>query len=215
MFMPHQPPDVTVLRSQLRRGLAMTWLGLGMLGRAAVWLAWIGVTRTFGIGLALVVLFEQWGWRPLAAALGMIAQLAPIAALERLIQRLPPYAALVTFALPALLLVPLKLLALYLIANGHAVSATALFIGAKVLGTAIVARLYNLTEPQLMQIAWVRRGLEVVLPRLHALHAAIRQSWAWRYGRMIKARIKRALAPYIFALKMRMAGLLSPRRGQS
>ena len=192
------PPDeMSAAKNQLRRGAAMLWLGASMCAKAILRLLWIGVRRLLGVILALVVLFEQWGWRPLLAALMMITRLAPIAALERLITRLPPYAALVTFAVPAILLVPLKLFALYLIANGHAVGAALLFIAAKVVGTAVVARLYQLTEAQLMQIAWVRRIRDVVLPQLQALHEAIRTSWAWRYGRVVKMQVKRALSPYI------------------
>ena len=126
---------------------------------------------------------------------------------------MPPYAALVTFAVPTALLVPLKLLALYLIANGHAFSAGALFIGAKIVGTALVARLYQLTEQQLMQIAWVRRVRDVLMPRLHALHEAIRSSWAWRYGRVLEQKVKRVLLPITAQIKARVVALLAMRRG--
>ena len=209
-MLPSKPPaDVTALRGQVRRGLAMAWLGLSLAGGAGFHLLWIALRRAFGVLFALVVLFEQWGWRPLAAALAKLARLAPVAALERFIAGLPPYAALVTFALPSALLVPLKLLALYLIANGHAVSAALLFIGAKVVGTAVVARLYQLTQPQLMQIGWVRRIHDVLVPWLHAVHEAIRQSWAWRYGRIVKAKAKRALAPVVARIKAKAMELLS------
>ena len=59
--------------------------------------------------LALVIVFEEWGWRPLADLLGRLARWRPWAAVEALIIRLPPYAALVVFTLPTLLLLPLKL----------------------------------------------------------------------------------------------------------
>jgi hypothetical protein len=68
--------------------------------------------------LALVIVFEEWGWRPLADLLGRLARWRPWAAVEALIIRLPPYAALVVFALPTLLLLPLKLVALLLIRQG-------------------------------------------------------------------------------------------------
>ena len=211
---PVPPPDtIPMLRAQVRRGSAMLWLGLSMVGGALLRLLWIGVRRILGVLLAVVVLFEQWGWRPLAAALSTLSHLAPIAALENLITRLPPYAALVTFALPAVLLIPLKLTALYLIANGHALSATLLFVAAKVVGTAIVARLYQLTEPKLRQIDWVRHVLDVVVPKLHAIHEAIRQSWAWRYGRVVKMQVKRAVAPIVARIKQRCLALITSRRG--
>ena len=161
----------------------------------------MAIERAFGVLLALIVLFEQWGWKPLAAAFAAISHLAPVAALERVISRLPPYGALVVFGVPVVLLIPLKLFALYLIAQGHAFSAAALFIAAKVIGTAIVARLYHLTGPQLMQIGWVRTAHEILAPRLHALHEEIRSSWAWRYGGFIKAETKHAISPAMARLR--------------
>jgi len=81
---------------------------------------------------ALIVLFEEWGWRPLSDLLARLAKYAPIAAIERWIAGLPPYAALVTIALPTTLLLPLKLVAVWLLANEHLLTATLLFLGAKV-----------------------------------------------------------------------------------
>jgi len=75
------------------------------------------------IALALIILFEEWGWRPLADLLGRLARWRPWAAIESVIMRLPPYAALVVFVLPTTLLLPLKLLALLLIAKGQVIAA--------------------------------------------------------------------------------------------
>ena len=111
---------------------------------------------------ALVVLFEEWGWKPLSALLGKLAQFAPFAFLERLIASLPPYAALCVFALPTVFLLPLKFFAMWLLANGKVWTATALFAGAKVASTAFIARIFTLTKPQLMQIGWFAACLQLV-----------------------------------------------------
>ena len=141
--------------------------------------------------LAIVIVFEEWGWRPLAAALARLGRLKPFAWMERQIQALPPYAALAVFLVPSALLFPLKLLALYLIAAGYKLAAGSLFVGAKVVGTAIVARLFQLTEAQLMRIGWFKRIYDVVMPWKEALVGWVRESWAWRYGRIVKARLKK------------------------
>ena len=44
--------------------------------------------------LALLILFEEWGWEPLRAALASLGRWPPVAALERRIAALPPYGAL-------------------------------------------------------------------------------------------------------------------------
>jgi hypothetical protein len=158
--------------------------------------------------LALVIVFEEWGWRPLADLLGRLARWRPWAALEAAIIRLPPYAALVVFALPTLLLLPLKFLALFLIAKGQVVLAGLLFVAAKVVATALIARLFMLTQPALMQIGWFAWGYDTVMPWKEALTARVRASWTWRVGRVVKERVQRSVSvevrrwrPTLLALK--------------
>lgn len=69
--------------------------------------------------LALVILFEEWGWQPLQDVMARIARLPMLAQLERLITRLPPTAALVVLAVPWLALLPAKIGALWLLAHGR------------------------------------------------------------------------------------------------
>lgn len=150
----------------------------------------VPVITAMNILLALIVLFEEWGWRPLVALLGWLATFAPLAAVERWIAGLPPLGALAIFALPTSLLLPLKFVAVWLLAGGHVASATALFIGAKIASTALIARIFMLTKPALMQISWFARAYNWFMPWKEALFMQIRASWVWRYGRMVKNRIK-------------------------
>ena len=69
--------------------------------------------------LALIVLFEEWGWEPLARLMAQLAQLPLIGWLERRIARLPPALALGVFLAPGLMLLPVKLAALALVSHGH------------------------------------------------------------------------------------------------
>lgn len=139
---------------------------------------------------ALIVLFEEWGWKPLSDALAWLARFRIIAKLEGLIARLPPYAALLVFALPTAILFPVKLAAMWLLAQGKVATATATFIVAKIASTALVARLFMLTRPALMQIAWFARAYNWFMPWKDRLFAQIRASWVWRYGRMVKTRVR-------------------------
>jgi hypothetical protein len=140
--------------------------------------------------LALIILFEEWGWRPLAALLARLARLRPIAALEAGIAALPPYPSLLVFALPTALLFPLKLASLWLIATGHVLAAALLFAGAKVVGTALLARIFQLTQPKLMQLAWFARAYNIAVPWKDALLARVRATPAWQAARALKARLR-------------------------
>jgi len=165
----------------------------GPIARAFWRLAKPVLKRTLEFLLALIIVFEEWGWRPLADLLGQLARWRPWAVVESVIVRLPPYPALLVFALPTLLLLPLKFLALFLIANGQVVLATLLFVAAKVVATALVARLFMLTQPALMQIGWFAWGYDTVMPWKQALTDRVHASWAWRVGRVIKERARRSL----------------------
>ena len=138
---------------------------------------------------ALIILFEEWGWKPLHDALARLARFAAIAAVERWIARLPPYGALAVFALPMTILFPLKLAALWLITFGFYGWATVVFVGAKIASTAIIARIFTLTKPALLQIGWFAGAYNWFVPWKDAFFTTICESWVWRYGRLLKTRV--------------------------
>jgi len=141
--------------------------------------------------LALLILFEEWGWEPLQRALARIGQLPGLRWLERRISALPPYAALALFLVPTLMLLPVKLLALWTISRGKLVLGTLVILGAKLLGTAVVARLFTLTRPALMQLPWFARLYQRWVTWKESLLADVRASWPWRLGRVIKRQLQR------------------------
>ena len=141
--------------------------------------------------LALWLVFEEWGWEPLQRLLGRLGRLPVLRQLEAGVQRLPPWAALAVFLAPTLLLLPIKLAALWLIAQGHSLAGLALIVAAKLVGTAIVARLFVLTRPALLQMPWFARLYGRWLPWKALLLAQVRASWAWRAARLIKRGLKR------------------------
>ncbi|OOV09099.1 hypothetical protein [Rhodoferax fermentans] len=141
--------------------------------------------------LALLILFEEWGWEPLQRALAWVGRIPGLRWLERHIAALPPYAALALFLVPTLMLLPVKLLALWTISRGKLVLGTLVILSAKVLGTAIVARLFTLTQPALMQLPWFARAFMRWTVWKNALLARVRASWLWRLGRVIKRHVQR------------------------
>jgi hypothetical protein len=144
------------------------------------------VGRAFGVLVALLLLFEEWGWEPLQRLMARIGRLPVLRQIEALIARLPPWAALVALALPSLLLVPAKLGALWLIASGQKMLGVLAIIFAKLIGTALVARLFALTRPALMQVAWFAALYGRWVLWKDALLASVRASWAWRVGRVMR-----------------------------
>jgi hypothetical protein len=133
---------------------------------------------------AAILLIEEWGWRPLSALAARLARFLPFARLEALIRRAPPRLAIVLFLVPATLLFPVKLLALWLIEGGRAALGVVLIVATKIMGTAIVGRLFVLLEPQLMQFAWFARALGAWHGVKERIRAAVHRSRAWRAARV-------------------------------
>ena len=154
---------------------------------------WRFLLRLVQLPLALILLFYDWGWETLAHVFDWLAKRPLWRAIENAIRRLPPWGALVLFAVPTLLLFPIKLIALWLIAQGKGTLGVIVIVGAKLVGTAVVARLFNLTQPALMQLRWFAAGYRWFIPWKDAWLNAIRASWPWRLGRVIKYRVKRAV----------------------
>ena len=142
--------------------------------------------RALLLGLAALVIFiEEFGWRPLSAWLGRIAEWPPLHALEARIRRLPARPALGLFLVPAALLFPLKIAALGLLQAGHAATGVGIIVAAKVLGTAVAGRLFVLLEPQLREFAWFVRALDGWHRIKVWVGVAVRKSRIWRAVRAI------------------------------
>jgi hypothetical protein len=142
--------------------------------------------RAFGALVALVVLFEEWGWEPLQRLMARITRLPGLRQLEAMIVRAPPWAALIVLLLPSLLLVPVKLGALWLIGAGKGGLGLTMIVAAKVIGTAVVARVFTLTRPALLRLSWFEAVYAWWVAWKESVLVRVRASWAWRAGRAFK-----------------------------
>ena len=136
--------------------------------------------------IAGLLLFEEWGWAPLAAAFARLASLPLWAWLERKISQLPPAGALLAFGVPMLTLLPVKVLALYLFGQGQTTLGLVLLLGAKLGGTAVLARLFQLTQPALMQLRWFAWWYPRWKAWKDGVLAEVRRSAPWREGQRLK-----------------------------
>jgi len=143
------------------------------------------------LALAAAVLFiEEWGWRPLTAAAAYIGRWPPFARVESLIRRVRPRVALVLFLVPALALFPVKLAALWLIHAGQAALGITVIVLAKVLGTALVGRLFLLTQAQLMTFPWFVRAWTWWRATKARVSESVRRSAPWRAARHVVGRLR-------------------------
>jgi hypothetical protein len=162
--------------------------------------------RSLQLPLALVVMFYEWGWTSLSAVFAWLAQRPLWAKLEAWISRRPPYVALLLFLLPTVVLFPVKLGALWLAAHGQKIIALIVIIIAKIFGTAIIARIFTLTQPALMQLAWFARFYNWFKPWKDTWMATLRASAPWRAIRRIRLRARLQLQRVSAAFRARSQG---------
>jgi hypothetical protein len=92
--------------------------------------------------------------RPLLNALGRLRIFELIGAG---IGRLPPYVALLVFAVPFVIIEPIKAFALYWFGVGHFIQGGILYLLAHIASIVIVERIYHAAREPLLRIGWFAR----------------------------------------------------------
>ncbi|MFO1526356.1 MAG: hypothetical protein U1F16_10330 [Turneriella sp.] len=140
---------------------------------------------------AVIVLLEDWLWDDLQRIAAWIGHLPVLRQLESLIVRAPRSVALLMFLFPSLILIPVKLLALYFISGGHALIGVVTIIGAKIAGTALVARLFTLTKPKLLTFTWFGWCYERIVAFKSRVYTFIKSSLVYQavHGALTRFRV--------------------------
>lgn len=139
---------------------------------------------------ALWIFFEEWIWNSLTAATAWLARRLPLRRLETRLRGLGPYAAMTVFLVPWLLLLPAKVLVVWLLGTGRFKSAVLVYVVAKVVGMTLIVRLFALTRPALMQVGWFRRLHAWFMRWRDRLHAYVRSLRAWQAVKAMLARVR-------------------------
>ncbi len=147
---------------------------------------------------ALIFLIEEAIWDWTAAFMARLGALRAVHAVEKHIAALPARWAFVAFILPSTIFVPAKLLGLHAIAAGHWLLGSGIFLFAKVAGFALFSRIFNLTRPTLMQLAWFARMYAWVMHYRNRIHAFLD---SWQAYQRVKARLHAVLQALRSALR--------------
>jgi hypothetical protein len=117
--------------------------------------------RPFWVVLALLFLLEAWLWDHLEPLVAWVVNLIPWGRLKlwlrRLIENLPPWAALGVFVVPLVVLLPLKFLEVFFLAKRQWLAAGLVLLAAKLLGLGVTAFVFDATREKLLQMAWFAR----------------------------------------------------------
>lgn len=147
---------------------------------------------------ALIFLIEEAIWDWTASLMGRLGAIRAVHAVEKRLAALPPRWAFLAFILPSLIFIPAKLLGVEAIAAGHWVFGSGIFLFAKFAGFALFSRIFNLTRPTLMQLAWFARMYAWVMHYRNRIHAFLD---AWQAYQRMKARLRAIVAAIKAALR--------------
>ena len=139
---------------------------------------------------AAIMFFEEWLWAHLTTFMAWVARARVFRWVEARLAGLPPYGAMAVFLVPGAMLLPVKIAALFLIARGHAGGGLLIILAAKVVGTAIVARIFAVCRPALLTVGWFRRLYEGILRLRDRLYRAIRSMPGWEAAVRMKKAVK-------------------------
>jgi len=149
---------------------------------------------------AAVVFVEQVLIRYLNRMMAAVSRWPPVARLEAWLTSLPPWAAVLAFAAPSIIILPVKVSALWFAAHHRFVLATGAVVLGKILATAILARLYRILRPTLMTLRWFAWADTKFFHWRDWAYAFVRGLPAWQQAKSIVERTRAWLAGLVSGL---------------
>lgn len=163
------------------------------------------LSRAFWFTFALIFIIESWLWDHVKEWLRILAQKLGAERIEAwiadAIKELSPPATLGVFAVPFVMILPLKIYAVEEIAQGHVGYEIMVIFAAKTLGLGVVAFLFDVCRDKLMQMPW--------FARFYALVLRVR---AWAYGLLAPVRLR--LHEILVATRLRLSAYIGVGRSQ-
>jgi hypothetical protein len=153
--------------------------------------------------VAAIVFIEETLLHYLGLAMAALAKWPPIAQLEAWLRGLPPWLALMAFVAPSLLVIPIKLSAVWFaFHHQYGLSLASLVVG-KMLATALVARLYQVLRPSLAKMPWYLRAETWLFDWRDRLYAFVRALPAWQRATAMVRRTRLWMREMVFGTSPR------------
>lgn len=143
--------------------------------------------------VALWMLFEDWVWDTIVALMKVVGRLKTVSRFERFLARQNQYVLLTLFTFPFIIMIPAKIYGLYLISIGQVVRGVTIFVVAKGLITALVTRLFIISQDKLLMIRSFAVFYYWFKEKKEWLYAEVRKLPAWQAAGEWIARLKRRL----------------------
>jgi len=141
----------------------------------------------------LLMLAEEQLWTALVALGQRLGRLLVIRSFERRIRELPPNWAALALLAPVAFVLPIKILAVWIMSTGRWGLGIGVLLSAKIAGTAVIARIYTLCEPALSTLTWFVHLRTWFLGAKDWAHKRLNSLVLWRRSRLLIRRLIRSL----------------------
>lgn len=148
------------------------------------------MTRIFYSLLALFLIFEEWLWDLLTGLGRLLSKLLHLERFENWLTQVSPPVALLAIGVPLLIVTPINIAAIWLLTQGMVVQGLGVEVLAKLLGTLMVARVFNLTKPQLLSYKAIHWVYSSITHWLAWAHERIVETAIYQLSKRLKAQIK-------------------------
>jgi hypothetical protein len=155
--------------------------------------------------VATYMLLTDLVWPAVRPLIDAFSRLPLFERLRRWLLTLPPYPALLLFAVPLAVLEPLKMAAVYWTALGHLVSGGGGLLVLHAIGLLSTERLFAVLKPTLLRIGWFAAVWSRIAAVRDRLIAWTRSTAAWVHTRRLGLAVQ--------ALGARFVGWLRPKAG--
>lgn len=151
------------------------------------------VKNSIGMFLAIWVLFEDSFWSICEAITRRIKSWKLISLIEKKIMSLGVVMSCLVFLIPMVILIPFKLTGMWLMANGYYAYGLSVFIFAKIIGTMIGARLFELVKPKLMTIEKFKVSFEWLIDKKAKVIDFAKTSRIYRVVNYLRKRVRQKI----------------------
>jgi hypothetical protein len=162
---------------------------------------------------AVLFLFEEVLWVGCLRVFKWLGRFGLLRWVDARLARLPSMLALTVLLIPVVLLFPVKIAGLWMIGSGRFMMGCCTMLLAKILSTAIVARIFLATRPQLLRMPWFARLYNVACALRDRVHDWLARQPAWRDAKRFMKRLRTMIRPASAAM-VRAGVLRRWRRGR-
>ncbi len=137
--------------------------------------------------LALFIIFQEWIWNSVKPILEYFSRFRIIQKIEAWICTLGPYPSIALFLVPFSATHIIEFWALGLTATGHVYLGFIIYGVSKFGGFMVLTRIFTLTRPKLMTVAWFKSSYDWFIEKKDLLHEKLEEMGVWK--KIKKARL--------------------------